>query len=286
MFAVSRKFSLTVLSALLLMVLAVTPSSAAGNGPDDATSPAQGSVTIDSGEWHWYAFRDEGDGEAIQIEMDVDGSATFEVWTAEQIRRWANGEEVDAVGSGSSNDYVNADLVWNGSFVQSGNYYVLVKQGSGSSNYQLRISGDDVSFPAPTAEMETVTETTTTGSTAPQAEVEQNNTLAGQTTEIDGQWRSINSQNPATYTFAYVGDNEQVTLKMEVSPTDTVSFAVWTPAQWAEHSRGEDVDPVGRGSAEKDSVLTWSGSFNQAGEYVVTVEATGAATGFYALTIE
>jgi hypothetical protein len=287
MFTVSRKLTLTVLSALLLMVLAVTPSFAAGNGPNSATSPALGTVTITSGQAHWYAFRDEGDGSSIQIEMDVDGNAVFEVWTADQVRRWANGEEVDPVGSGSSNDYVTADLVWSGNFVQSGTYYVVVKQGNGSSTYQLRISGADVSFPAPAAESDTTMDTmTATTKVEPVVTSEESTTPAAQTTQIDGQWRSIHSQNSATYTFAYVGDNEQVTLKMEVSPSDSVSFAVWTPAQWAEHSRGEDIDPVGRGSAEKEDVLTWSGSFNQAGEYVVTVEATGATTGFYALTIE
>jgi hypothetical protein len=160
-------------------------------------------------------------------------------------------------------------------------------QGSGSSTYQLRITGDDVSFPAPAAEMETAAETmTATANIEPVVTSEENIVAAAETTQIDGQWRSVNSQNPATFTFAYAGDNEQVTLKMEVSPSDSVSFAVWTPAQWAEHNRGEDVDPVGRGSAEKEDVLTWSGSFNQAGEYVVTVEAAGAKTGYYALTIE
>ena len=146
---------LTILSIIgIISVFTLSSISAAdidtgpGSGPAHAFVPTTNRVTLEAGGQHWYVFHDEGDAGTISIELNVepDDGATFQVITTEQIRRWVQGEKLVGIGAGTKNDNVSADLFWTGSFVQSGDYYVMVEGQESASNYQLEISGDDVSL--------------------------------------------------------------------------------------------------------------------------------------------
>ena len=75
--------------------------------------------------------------------VDTVDNAAFSVWTPEQMRQWAAGEEVSPVGRGTANEYEAGDMFWAGSFCTSGAYYVVVENGSATdASFQLSISGD------------------------------------------------------------------------------------------------------------------------------------------------
>ena len=123
----------------------------AGVGPDTAVAPMGESMQIQGTEKHWYAFRDEGDGAAINVELDaaIDGRLAFEVWTPEQINLWTNGKDFDPIGAGTENEFVSADLFWSGSFVKGDTYYVIVEQinpADSAVTYSISVNGDDVSY--------------------------------------------------------------------------------------------------------------------------------------------
>jgi hypothetical protein len=121
----------------------------------EAPLPAIGRVTtISSHERHWYAFRDEGDDAAIAMRATATPPACidFALWTPEQLELWRQNIEFQPVGQGTVNQQFGGDLFWTGSFVKSGNYYVVVTPNpaqQGDCTYQLRITGEDVSLILP-----------------------------------------------------------------------------------------------------------------------------------------
>ena len=123
----------------------------AGTSSETAAAPMGEPVQIQGGEKHWYAFRDEGDGASINIQLDaaIDGRLGFEVWTPEQLRLWANGIDFEPTGAGTENEFVNTDLFWSGSFVKGDTYYVIVEQihpADSAVTYTLSVNGEDVSY--------------------------------------------------------------------------------------------------------------------------------------------
>jgi len=121
-----------------------------GTGPDDAWTPTSEWQALEAGEEHWFAFQYTGDGSQVQIEMQVapEGSASFAVWTPEEIQRWRLGLEANPVGRGSADRSGRAVLSWSGSFSTPGTYYVVVEpEGNqpAESFYLLQVSGDGVS---------------------------------------------------------------------------------------------------------------------------------------------
>ncbi|MFC2037620.1 DPP IV N-terminal domain-containing protein [Chloroflexota bacterium] len=129
----------------------------AGSGPDDALLPDGEWDQLRLGESHWYAFHYQGDGSQVQVRLQVEphDSATFVVWTPDQIWHWGLGEYVEPVGRGSDDPRAEGILVWSGSFPNSGTYYVVVEHAgghAGTSYYLLDVSGEGVSLskPSPT----------------------------------------------------------------------------------------------------------------------------------------
>jgi len=66
-----------------------------------------------------------------------------------------------------------------------------------------------------------------------------------------------------------------------------VAFSVWTPEQIRLMGRGDEVNPIGRGSADEYLLdrLSWCGCFTDAGLYYVQVEQVGAAPAHFKLTV-
>lgn len=116
---------------------------AQGAGPESALTPSGDWTPLAVGGRVWYAFDYTGDGSPVLIRMGVEpsGSATFSVWTPEDLAAWASDGIEDPVGRGSANDAFGGDLIWAGSFNTAGTYYVLVEQtGLDASYYQLTIN--------------------------------------------------------------------------------------------------------------------------------------------------
>lgn len=116
-----------------------------------ALDPIGETKLLNPGDTHWYAFREEGDGATVQAILNASPQVGiyFEVWNAEQFRKWQAGEDFDPVGAGTKNTAANIDLHWRGSFVSSSDYYVVVRH-TGAVNdaieYSLTVTGDDVSY--------------------------------------------------------------------------------------------------------------------------------------------
>ncbi|MEM7130917.1 MAG: hypothetical protein AAF702_31640 [Chloroflexota bacterium] len=122
-----------------------------GSHVDAPLAPVGEPREINPGEVHWYRFRDEGDDSTIRAALDAipDNGIDFEVWTPDQLRKWQIDEEFDPVGQGTENKAVNIDRYWSGSFVRSGQYYIIVRHSglsAGPVSYSLLVSGDDVSY--------------------------------------------------------------------------------------------------------------------------------------------
>lgn len=122
-----------------------------GSHADRPLAPLGKWTEIKQGETHWYSFRDEGDDSNIEAALNAspDNGATFEVWTPGQLRQWQDGDQFSPVGAGAKNQFKKADLFWSGSFVRSGNYFIVVRHSGlvvGSTYYNLIVTGDDVSY--------------------------------------------------------------------------------------------------------------------------------------------
>lgn len=247
---------------------------------------------------HWYAFRDEGDGASIIVRMTVipEGHASFAVITPAAMQQWRHGEPLVAVGNGSPLPPFPNDRYWVGSFVQSGTYYILVQShGPGTSNYRLTIDGRDVSFP-----MLSFTEPTVT--TAPQA----NHDSVGPTllTTLPptlttapsfaptlysaekplppiGKTLTITEGETHWYSFRDEGDAAMIQVRADATPDQCLAFQVWTPEQFTRWQQGEEVQPVGQGTANPNLKvdLFWTGSFIKSGTYYVVVKHNPTTTG-------
>jgi len=123
-------------------VAATTPAKT-GYGPGDAMTADGKWATLNVGQKVWYTFENFGTDYQSVVRMSVGpaDSASFSVWTADQVRQWQQGEAVEPVGRGSANDLYGGDLVWTGSFNLTGAYYILVEQGGETpGNYALTIN--------------------------------------------------------------------------------------------------------------------------------------------------
>lgn len=262
----------------LMAVLTPAVASAAGSGPDDAMAPSGEMIPIEPGETHWYVFREEGDGSQIDIEMEVDpaSGASFEVWTKDTLRLWQQGLDFEPVGRGTANPNIDADYNWSGNFVESGNFYVLVNhEGTGTSFYKLSITGKDVSFPTRTAP---VAEAAPAPMARAMAPTEEPTMAAGiGIYAVDGVWRTLGMNDIHWYAFNYGGDNSPIQIAVDEEVDGRVNFAVWTPELYARKMKGEDVEPIGRGSPDpcvQMGNLNWAGSFDFGGRFYVSVDHT------------
>ena len=155
-----RRLSTRVLATLLVASMLVLPGAIValgaegGTGPADALSPTGEWMPLAAGQQEWFAFKSDSSTSPVLVRMGVSpsGSATFSVWTPEDVRDWAAGNKPDPVGRGAKNDLLGGDLVWTGTLGMPGSYYVAVDQaGPVPGNFKLDISGKGVSFPTAAA---------------------------------------------------------------------------------------------------------------------------------------
>lgn len=301
------------LAALAALLAAPMLALAAGAGPDDALIPDGTWREISDGQSQWYVFQyDGGDGQ-IEISMNLEPSnaISFKVITPDNLRVWESDGELQAIGMGSPNASVPADLYWAGHFNLMGSYYVVVEHTGvrpGPAYYSLTVTGDGVWFPQAMAEPPQAPAATATpeqpqapaaaaapetgGAGAAPAMTMAEPQAAGGTGPEDalrptGGWHEIDGDAWVWYAFNYSERNSQIHIALNDDPNGTVAFSVWTPDDiqyWA--STGEE-RPVGRGS-ENDFApgdLSWSGNFASTGTYYVVVKHTGTGPSFYDLSV-
>jgi TolB protein len=131
-------------------------ASQAGSGPENALAPAGDWQPLEANESLWYTFHYAGDGSQVEVRLQVEPaeSATFAVWTPQEVERRGLGLAVEPVGRGSADPYAPGSLVWAGSFTTPGAYYVVVERAGsqpGKSYYLLEVHGEGVSLSAPPA---------------------------------------------------------------------------------------------------------------------------------------
>ncbi|MCE7987952.1 MAG: hypothetical protein DYG89_42855 [Caldilinea sp. CFX5] len=269
-----------------------------GADPARPLFPTGAWQTLPAGASHWYAFRDEGDGAPIVVRLTVipEGRATFAVITPSALQQWRLGEPLVPVGEGSPLAILPGERYWTGSFVQSGTYYVLVQShGAGSSSYRLTIDGRDVSFPILSFTQSAITSPQTTNhyplrNTDPAplpstTTAEQTATPSLSSAEKPlppvGKPMTITVGETHWYAFRDEGDAAMIQVRADAIPAQCLTFQVWTPEQFTRWQQGEEVKPVGQGTANPTlkADLFWTGSFVKSGIYYVVVKHNPAATG-------
>jgi hypothetical protein len=261
------------LAALALVALLAIPSVAvaAGAGPGDAMAPDGVWRELRPGQEHWYAFNYDGDESRILVSMNVEPNdgAVFAVRTPEQVRIWQRSGDLEACGCSSRNERENIDAFWAGEFNLPGTYFVVVRHNrpqGGNSYYSLDVEGDGVWF-EPAAEQVRA---------APAPVVAKEGAPARM---VIGEWMPMATGTEHWFSFLYSGDGSQIYINLDAEPDCGASFSVWTPEQARLFSLGQEVEPVGRGSADEYAAgdLSWSGNFANPGTYYVRVEHCGAA---------
>lgn len=103
-------------------------------------------------------------------------------------------------------------------------------------------------------------------------------------------WQQMEAGEQLWYAFQYAGDGSQITVRLEIVPEESATFALWTPEGIERWGLGLEAEPIGRGSADSGNkgLLTWSGNFTTQGTYYVVVEHTGSqpGTSYYLLKVE
>jgi pyruvate/2-oxoglutarate dehydrogenase complex dihydrolipoamide acyltransferase (E2) component len=275
-------------------------------------------MPLANGQQVWYAFKYDGGDTAILVRMAVSpsNSATFSVWTPENVRQWAAGEKPNPVGRGVKNDQFGGDLIWAGSFKFPGTYYVLVEQiGRTAGSYKLDISGKGVSFPPPAAATTAAAvpaakpaAAATTAAAAPATKpaaaekampataakavpataVTKAGTGPDDALTPSGEWAPLAKGQQVWYALPQDGGGSKILARMAVEPKNSASFKILTPENVQLWAAGQKYEPVGRGASSDafggDQI--WTGSFKTPGAYYIVVEQTGANEGGYKLSVQ
>jgi hypothetical protein len=219
-------------------------------------------------------------------------SATFSVWTPENVREWAAGEKPNPVGRGVKNDQFGGDLIWSGSFKFPGTYYVLVEQTGGTAgSYKLDVSGKGVSFPpavaAPAAAAAPATTPATAEKAVPTTAVTKAGTGPDDALTPSGEWAPLAKGQQVWYALPQDGGGSTILARLAVEPKNAATFKILTPENVRLWAAGQKYEPVGRGATSDayggDQI--WTGSFKIPGAYYIVVEQTGANEGGYKLSV-
>jgi hypothetical protein len=297
------KVPVILLIAVLSLLLAASPALAEtplGAGPDNPMSPEGTWVELPVGAWHFYGFHEEGDGEDVNVKMEVvpHYGTAFEIWSKEEVKKWADEIKLEPIGHGSYSCNCKPEdelgrLNWLGQFTTAGDYFVVVKHEAGPlSHYMLTVNGKEVSFPFKGGEP------TAAPAMAPEPVVASVQAEMGATpaTAIapTGEWMELAGGGETWFKFDYLADRgakkdqapPMINVVMYVDkPVDNARFDVWTQEEVdrliakGEDILGEDISKgtcVGCGSENGDAKgdYSWNGSFMESGTYYVRVQHT------------
>ena len=297
-----RQGSIVVL-AVATMLLGAVPAFA-HDGPHHTDAPAGGWKEIAPGESQWHAFNSQGEGDGIDVLLDIGtdengtGGLNFRVYTPAQIQEWMKGQaDVAPIGRGSVNEVLAADLSWRGSFVNSGTYFVVVENTASTANtYSLTATGDDIWFeiaPAATAEAMGM-EMPPTGVVMALEEMGDMTMAHGhgagpaEALGVSGDWKELAPGHEIWFAFSSRGERDDILAQLNTGPDDTYTrFQVYTPTQIRAWQDGGDLNSIGAGSenAFLDADLSWRGNFNVPGTYFLRVENSGTLPSYFSLHI-
>lgn len=289
---IRKSVAATVAAAFALSFLAVAPARAVeepGYGPNSALSPSNDWNSLAPDESRWYTFHYDYDQmtdiateATVELQSRYEDTISFEIWTPRTVQHWINGDDSDtwnSVGAGTKlsgqtgNDVDDSTLIWASEGSVSETYYVVVTNARDSvSNYNLSISGVDVSFPG--LALPAMTATTETpqiaaddvvvapAAAAPSADLAVD-TGSGPFTAITiGDDTGVLAAGESRwYSFKYVYDNSDdsddsgepadVTVFVRGNTEDALSFEVWNPQtveHWINGDDTNDWNAVGAGS--------------------------------------
>ncbi|MEZ4617560.1 MAG: hypothetical protein R2867_18885 [Caldilineaceae bacterium] len=256
-----------------------------GSGPATALTPTGMRRTLAPGESHWYTFRyaegidAENPSEAVvEAAISRPNSIDFEVWTEDDVNRWANGEDFTPTGAGTPAFAIedgNSDnrdrrlLRWVGSGAATTTWYVIVENSSDApAAYRLTVTGPDVFFPtqdatdaASAASPMTATDAmTNTGAMTTTGMISETTatTSTGGTGPNDalrptGQQSTLAPNEIRWYTFRYTGgaddeNPENVIAELRMAQPGAIEFEVWTEEDVQSWLNGDEFNPTGVGT--------------------------------------
>jgi len=295
-------------------------------GPNVAAAPAGDWVGLEPDQEVWYVFnydydssRDTISEALVELEMGSENSVSFEVWTAEQVEKWATGTDFDALGIGArksdftGNHFHDTKLIWANGAAASERFYVIVKNDRDvASYYNLDISGTGISFPTVAESPAVDVAAVDTGSADEILTESLGLVVEGVTVEVPdlvgvgpdtalvatNEWTDLAPGEKIWYAFTYDFDQHastpsDVLVQLEMGNENSVGFEIWTPDQVNKWGNGTDFDPLGLGAQlsdftlndAHDTKLTWSSNTLSSDTYYVIVENQNATTSYFALDI-
>jgi hypothetical protein len=287
-YLLSTTLALTVSLFGLMATAPVFAAATSGTGPAQAMTPSDTWTSEPSMGQTWYSFQYAGDLSQINVLMNASPTAYtgFKVYTPEEVRLWAQGEALNAIGAGAVNPDLGGDLSWSGNFNEGGTYYIVVSDtGTGTSYYQLQVTGSGVSLPL-TATQAPV------AMTAPAAMAAAAASTSGITPDQAIHLPASNVIVPANssvwFSFNYAGGSSQILLWLDAGGQSGLSFSVFTPFEEQQWVSGASTASIGMGSANPDigGDLAWSGNFDQGGVYFVRVDNTTSGPLGFSMNIQ
>lgn len=314
----SKAVSMLAVVALLTMsfatmAFAATAPISAGDGPDTALAPSAGARTVAAGAMQWYVFEvqtpvnpDNSRGSTtVDVTLtNLDGKATFEVWSPDNVKAWQAGDKFSPVGAGTENAAIHSDPLnfWQGTFSEPGLFYLVVQNSTDKpATYTLNFSGSNVLFPSqlvmpslpatPVVSAPAATSAVAGSGTAKHITVGNGpNTAvtptAGAKTIAAGamQWYIFEVQIP------FNSDNTRGDTTVDATLTNLnghATFEIWSPDNVKAWQAGDKFSPVGAGTENaaihSDPLNFWHGDFQDAGVFYVVVKNTTDQPATYTL---
>lgn len=109
--------------------------------------------------------------------------------------------------------------------------------------------------------------------------------VTGTPVDADTPFLTLLPGERADYRFDYNGDGSQIRIKLDASDLASVVLSIYTPEQTQTRSRGESVNPIGRGTLGRDQSLSWAGGFRIPGVFHAIVENRALGPVLYRLNI-
>jgi len=245
---------------------------------------------LEVGARHWYSFEYDGEEGQITVRMDVepDHLANFRILTPACFDLWRTQGELTCIGCGESDE---DECLWSGHFNTAGTYYVIVDHRDTKdvpAYYSLEVEGKGVWF---TPEVDAALTTVKAVAKAEPAvkPLAKQGSGAGPADALapDAEWLSLDVGQSIWFAVRYDGSETGIRVTLDGSPVENVAFKVWTPAQIVLMGRGDEVDPIGRGSPDEVLLdrLSWCGCFVDGGLYYVEVVQVGAVPANFKLSV-
>lgn len=277
--------------SLVLLVLVSSFAAVASADPGDALSPqtatyADGQTrTIPGKSALWFKFEYAGDRRAGVVKLPYRArDLEFYVYTPDEIKRY--GWDARPIGRGTLTNKGDDMLVWIGSFIDGGTYYIkVVNPKSDPVAFELTAEGEGVTVKK--EELAPVNPTPETVAPIAPTPVENADTPANTTPtnakQIPGDEQTIPANG--TLWFKFQADGGVLTTITLPSGKDLgLQFEIHT----AQVLRDWDAKPVGRGTAgyPAPETLVWRSRFQIGGVHYLKVVNTTANPVAFRLTLK